>query len=85
MTGRAARARWVTAALAGLLLLAACGEAAPTGAGPGSTTTTPASSAEPGLYPDLESPPPVTVRFLDRSIDLLAWTYCYRSVCADGS
>lgn len=84
MTGRAARARWVTAALAGSLLLAACGETPPTGAGPGSTTTTPASSAESGLYPDLESPPPVTVRYFDQSIDLLAWSYCYGSVCADG-
>lgn len=83
MTDAAARAKWVIAAFAGSLLLAACGEAAPTGTGT-SPVTTPASSAEPGLYPDLESPPPVTVRFFDQSIDLLAWSYCYGSVCADG-
>jgi len=55
-----------------------------TGRAARSTTTTPASSAESGLYPDLESPPPVTVRYFDQSIDLLAWSYCYGSVCADG-
>jgi hypothetical protein len=33
----------------------------------------------------LEAPPPVTVRFFDQSIDLHAWTYCYKNGCADGS
>jgi hypothetical protein len=33
----------------------------------------------------LDAPPPVTVRFFDESVDLQAWTYCYRTVCADGS
>lgn len=83
MTDGAARAKWLTAAFTGSLLLAACAQAAPTGAA-NSPVTTPASSAEAGLYPDLESPPPVTVRFFDQSIDLLAWSYCYGSVCADG-
>lgn len=82
MRDRPALSKWVTAAFAGSLFLAACGEVAPPGT---SRDTTPESSAEPGLYPDLDSPPPVTVRFFDRSIDLLVWTYCYGSVCADGS
>lgn len=83
MIDGAAGARWLTAVFAASLLLAACGDAAAAGAGI-SPVTTPASSAEPGLYPDLESPPSVTVRFFDRSIDLLAWSYCYGNVCADG-
>ena len=29
-------------------------------------------------------PPPVTVRFFDRSIDLDAFTYCFETTCADG-
>jgi hypothetical protein len=37
---------------------------------------------EPG---GLQAPPPVTVRYFDRSIDLEAWTYCYRNGCADGA
>ena len=36
-------------------------------------------------YPDLEGPPPVTVRFGDEAIELAAWTYCFETVCADGS
>jgi hypothetical protein len=84
VTGGAAHAKWLMAAFAGSLFLAACAEAAPPGAGT-SPVTTSASSSEPGFYPDLDSPPPVTVRFFDQSIDLHAWTYCYGNVCADGS
>lgn len=82
-----ARTRWTTVALAGLLLLAACGEATPdrrVGAGP-ETTTTAAPSIESTAPPELEAPPPVTVRFFDGSVALQAWTYCYRSGCVDGS
>lgn len=32
----------------------------------------------------LEAPPPVTVRFFDRKIDLAPYTYCYGSGCVDG-
>lgn len=98
MTLCPALAKRAMAAFAVSLLLAACGELAPAGPATSSGTspessagtatssdTTPESSAEPGLYPDLDSPPPVTVRFFDRSLDLLAWTYCYGNVCADGS
>ena len=31
-----------------------------------------------------DEPPPVTVRFLDRSFVLNAWSYCYGNTCADG-
>jgi hypothetical protein len=31
-----------------------------------------------------DAPPPVTVRYGDRSLDLRAWTYCFGNVCADG-
>lgn len=81
-----AGARWVAVALAGLLSLAACGEASPNpqvGAGSEGTTTA-AASIEPTTPPELEAPPPVTVRFFDESVALQPWTYCYRSVCADG-
>lgn len=37
-----------------------------------------------GVGEDLVEPPPVTVRFGDRSLDLSAWTYCFGNVCADG-
>jgi hypothetical protein len=79
--------KWATVALAGLLLLAACGEAAPdpqAGASPEGTTTT-APPIEPTAPPDLEAPPPVTVGFFEKSVALQAWSYCYGNVCADGS
>ena len=82
-----ARARWAALAVAGLLLLAACGEASPdqqVGAGPERTTTT-APSIEPTAPPELDKPPPVTVGFFDESVALQAWSYCYRTVCANGS
>ncbi len=82
-----ARMKWATVALAGLLLLTACGEGAPEGldgAGP-ETTTTRASSTEPAGAPELDAPPPVTVRFFDESVALRAWRYCFRSACVDGS
>lgn len=30
------------------------------------------------------SPPPVTVRFFDQSVELIPYTYCYRNGCVDG-
>jgi len=36
-----------------------------------------------GVGNDLDEPPPVTVRYGDRSLDLSAWTYCFGNVCAD--
>lgn len=80
-------AKSATAALAGLFLLAACGETTPgpqVGAGREPTTTAP-PSPEPTVPPGLDAPPPVTVRFFDKSVALQAWSYCYRTVCADGS
>jgi hypothetical protein len=81
------RLRSATVALAGLLLLAGCGGAAgpdpQVAASPGTTTTAPPPT-EPSPPSDLEGPPPVIVRFLDESVSLQAWTYCYRDTCADG-
>jgi hypothetical protein len=86
MTVVRARARLVAAVVVGGLLVVACGEAGPSspiGADPvGRTTAT--TGVEPTAAPDLESPPSVTVRFFDQSIDLRPWTYCYGNVCADG-
>jgi hypothetical protein len=82
-----ARTRWAAAALAAALLLAACGEDLrdpERGAGR-TTTTTDAPSVEPTAPPELDKPPPVTVQFFDESVALHAWTYCYRTVCANGS
>jgi hypothetical protein len=86
MNSGMAWAKSATVALAGLFLLAACGEAAPDPqleANP--PTTTAAPSTAPTAPPELDRPPPVTVRFFDESVALQAWTYCYRTVCADGS
>lgn len=33
----------------------------------------------------LKAPPPVTIRYLDRAVALEAWTYCYKTGCADGA
>lgn len=87
MSPGTARATWAVAALAGSLLLAACAEAAPVtqaGGGPARTTTAPPLVA-PARVPKSDSPPPVTLRYFDRSVDLSAWTYCYGNVCADGA
>ncbi len=79
------------AVIAVSVFLTACGEADPKEAGanpknsasPKESATTPSNEPiEPG---DLEAPPPVTVQFFDQSIDLHAWTYCYRNGCTDGS
>jgi hypothetical protein len=82
-----ARTKSATVALAGLLLLAACGEATPDpqgGASPEGTATT-APSIEPTTPPELDAPPPVTVGFFEKSVALQAWSYCYGSVCINGS
>lgn len=74
--------------LVALMLLAGCGETGPDPqpvASPDPTTATAAvPSTETAAPPDLEGPPPVTVQFLDQSVDLQAWTYCYGNVCVDG-
>lgn len=86
MTDRATRFTLVFAVLASLLLLVACAEAPSTEvrARPASPHG-PETGPDPGTGSDLDSPPPVTVRFFDGSIELRAWTYCYGNVCADGS
>lgn len=42
-------------------------------------------SGEPLEPGGLKAPPPVTVGYFDESIDLYAWTYCYKNGCADGA
>jgi hypothetical protein len=42
-----------------------------------------ATCAEGAGKDDLDEPPPVTIRYGDRSLDLKAWTYCFGNVCAD--
>jgi hypothetical protein len=37
-----------------------------------------------GPYPDLEGPPPVTIRYGDNAIELATYTYCFDTLCADG-
>ncbi len=86
MSSGMVRATWAAGALAGLLVLAACGEDTPddrVGARP-ETTTTAAPSIEPTAPPDSDAPPPVTVRSFDESVALQAWSYCYRDLCVDG-
>jgi hypothetical protein len=47
-----------------------------------SPTTSPPSEPTDGPLPG--SPPPVTVRFFDRSVELLPYSYCYRTWCVNG-
>lgn len=43
------------------------------------------SASEGTIVPPLPgSPPPVTVRFFDQSVELAPYTYCYRTGCVDG-
>lgn len=88
------RTGWAMAALAVLLVPAGCGGATPddqVGGGPQGTSTPTAPSAtatpmtETAALPESDAPPPVTVRFFDDSVALQAWTFCYRTLCADGS
>jgi hypothetical protein len=71
-----------------VLLPAGCGST-PSDKEPaaGPRTAPTASEAVEPVTPPTESdaPPPVTVHFLDQSVPLRAWTYCYRTLCADGS
>lgn len=87
MISEGARARWAAAIITGSFLVVACARAAPNAADEGGRegSASGGPSTERAPEPDFDSPPPVTVRFLDGSIDLAAWTYCYGSVCADGS
>lgn len=72
--------------MAALLLLAGCGDPAPSESRAEPEKSTAVSPGNGPLEPgDLEAPPPVTVRFFDQSIELHAWTYCYKNGCADGS
>jgi hypothetical protein len=52
-----------------------------------SASADPSPSGDPGSpsSPLQGSPPPVTVRFFDRSVELLPYTYCYRARCVDGA
>jgi hypothetical protein len=79
-----------TIGLACVLVFAACGGGMPdeevaepaTAPPPARTTTTP---TEPVVPTESDAPPPVTVRFFDQSVALRAWTYCDRTLCADGA
>lgn len=50
----------------------------------GPTSTDSSTPEDPNVASALEAPPPVTVRFGDRSIELEPWTYCYGNGCSDG-
>lgn len=72
--------------MAAVLLLAGCGDAASSDSRAEPEKSTAVAPGNEPLEPgDLEAPAPVTVRFFDQSIDLQAWTYCYKNGCADGS
>jgi hypothetical protein len=73
-------------AMVTLLLLAGCGDAAPSESRAEPEKSTVAAPGNDPLEPgDLKAPPPVTVRFFDQSIDLHAWTYCYKNGCVNGA
>lgn len=73
-----------TALLSVLIVsLAGCAAFLPSGSVPAAEDGGPAGGrGEPG---DLERPPPVKVRAGTTEFDLAAWTWCYRSTCADGA
>jgi hypothetical protein len=79
------RARWVGMSLALLLLLAGCAGVDPgrdaIQAGPSSAA---AEEERASGFAGLEPPPPVRVHYSGRSVELRAWTFCYRNGCADG-
>jgi hypothetical protein len=76
-------ARGAVAAVAAVVL--ASGRDDPTArTSTGSTPTAPSPSQPEPAVSSPEAPPPVTVRFGDRSLELLPWTYCYANGCVDG-
>jgi len=80
------RPKFLAVALGASLLAAGCAGLRPDAApdpGP-STGPSPYPSAEPPEGPALDAPPPVTLRYLDDSIELEPWAYCYGFGCADG-
>ena len=85
---RATRHVLLAFGLVGMVSLTACADPIePGGAGPTSpmpSSTGPSPGERAGDEYDLDTPPPVTVRSGDRSIDLTAWTYCFGNICADG-
>jgi hypothetical protein len=56
-------------------------EDGPRGGRPGASAD--ASRAD-DPYPNLEGPPPLTLRFGNEAIELSAYAYCFGNVCADG-
>jgi hypothetical protein len=69
-----------------LLLLAGCGGTQPADEVAAGPEPAPTATTQPVDVPtDADAPPPVTVHFFDQSVALRAWTYCYRTLCADGS
>jgi hypothetical protein len=79
------RARWTTPALVVTLLAAACAGAGQDVGSDRDPLVAPADTAStPDPYPDLQGPPPVTLRFGNEAIELEAYSYCFESVCADG-
>lgn len=78
--------KWTGLALAASLLAAGCGESTRSGGagvGPVATGRLATPSAVSG-GPEFVAPPPVTVRYFDRQIELAPWSYCYDRGCADG-
>ena len=88
-------------ALIAAVLLAACTSAEsgepradrqdpPASSSATSSTPAPATSSNPSAKPrgsrgGIHAPPPVTIRYFDESIELHAWTYCYRNGCVDAA
>jgi hypothetical protein len=67
------------------VVLAGCGGEDPTARTASRPTPTDPSTSDPESATAAPgSPPPVTVRFGDRDLQLQPWTYCYDSGCVDG-
>jgi hypothetical protein len=62
----------------------ASGAPSPSGDPTLSSSPSPSSSDETTDPPLPGSPPPVTVRFFDQAVELVPYSYCYRTGCVDG-
>ena len=80
---RSTRHILLAAGVMSVVSLTACAD--PIGPSSGGSATPTTSSPGTGEEHESDAPPPVTVLSGDRSTDLIAWTYCFGNICADGS
>jgi hypothetical protein len=78
------RATWVGVLVVGLLATACAGARQGVVSDRDRSVAAGDEASTPDPYPNLDGPPPVTVRFGNEAIELGAYAYCFGSVCAAG-